>query len=114
MPWAGGAAEQLVSLDWNRIDRHYKQGDRKGPARGRNPRAYGYVKAEPDPLPHWATGIYTVPVAGGASTYTGCVPEGLGAGRYSLHAGTFAGGALFLSMHANSDDKNTIVKYTVP
>lgn len=201
MPWAGGATEQLVALDSNRIDKLYKQGDRLYygrmtkasfwnkadgvftlPATGGTPTqvnvlsasqtlidiaavdgsslylgimvdpallkfgiskvplaggapvllvdvqtrslwpdggrmiytAYGQVKADPDLLANWATGIYTVPVVGGASTYTGCIPEGLGAGKYSLQAETFAGGAMYLSMHANSDDKNTIIRYAVP
>jgi hypothetical protein len=201
MPWAGGATEQLASLDSNRIDKLFKQGDRlyygrrtkatfwnqadavfslpasggtptqvstltgpqslidiaavdgaslylkiiadpalykygisKVPLAGGTPTlvvdvqtgslwldagrmiytAYHQVKADPDPLANWATGIYTAPAAGGAATYTGCIPEGLGSGTFSLQAETYAAGSLYLSLHGNSDDKNTIIKYSVP
>jgi hypothetical protein len=76
--------------------------------------AYQQVKTAPNALDNWATGIYTVPPGGGAATYTGCVPEGLGAGKFSIQAETFAGGALYMAMTGNGDGKNTIIKYTVP
>ncbi|MBW8890095.1 MAG: hypothetical protein JF616_20260 [Fibrobacteres bacterium] len=201
MPWAGGATEQLVSLDSARIGKLFKQGDRlyygrltgasfwnqadaifslpasggtpimvnalsgpqtlvdifaaddaslylniiadptliksgvsKVPLAGGTPtllidgkvdaiwldagRAiyteYHQVKTDSDPLANWATGIYTVPVAGGAAAYTGCIPEGLGSGTFGVQSATFSGGVLYLGTTSNDDGKNTIIKYAVP